>query len=406
MATLIKDSLKRSPFWYACYTTADGRQLKKSTKQRDRGKALEVAVTLERTEAAARAGTLTETRARKLVSEVLERTTGESLIVATVEGWLRDWLRGKELAKSAATHEKYASTVEAFITHLDQKAKMNITAVAPRDLATFRDALIEAGRHPHTVRDFLKILSIPFNAARRQGLIATNPVEAVEGPARLKGDGTGEKAVFTPRQVAKLMETAIATHDDKPDGKPVYDAGAEWKGAILVAYLTGARLQDVCNLTWNSVDLPGKTLTFVARKTGRKTGVPLHPELETYLLSLDAPDSNQAALFPKLAGRTTGGKTGLSMTFARIMVRAKIAGEVLHERKKGSKGRTVNSLTFHSLRHSFNSAMANAGVSQEVRMKLTGHADTATNTGYTHHELEPLRKAIAAIPGTDNSEEE
>ena len=399
MATLVKDSLKRSPFWYACFTAADGRQLKKSTKQRDHGKALEVALTLERAEAAARAGTLTESRARELVSEVLERTTGESLIVTTVEGWLRDWLRGKKISKSPATHEKYASTIEAFISHLGPKAKLTITAVAPRDLASFRDALIDAGRHPHTVRDFLKILSIPFNAARRQGLIATNPVEAVEGPARLKGDSSGEKAVFTPEQVAKLMETALVTHNGEPDGIPVYKAGKDWQGVILTAYLTGARLQDVCNLTWNSVDLPGKTLSFVTRKTGKKTVVPLHPELETYLLSLDAPDSGQAFVFPKLAGQDTGGKFGLSMTFARIMARAKIAGEVLHERKEGSKGRTVNSLTFHSLRHSFNSAMANAGVSQEVRMKLTGHADTATNAGYTHHELEPLRKAIESIPG-------
>jgi len=398
MATLIKDSLARSPFWYACYTTADGRQLKKSTKQRDRGKALEVALTLERAESAARAGTLTESRARELVSEVLERTTGESLTVTTVEGWLRDWLRGKELAKSAATHEKYSSTVETFITHLGPKGKINITAIAPRDLANFRDYLIEAGRHPHTVRDFLKILSIPFNAARRQGLITINPVEAVEGPARLKGDSSGEKAVFTPEQVAKLMETAIATHNGKPDGIPVYKAGEDWRGVILTAYLTGARLQDVCNLTWNSVDLPGKTLAFVSRKTNTKTVVPLHPELETFLLNLDAPDNGQAFLFPDLAGKGTGGKFGLSMTFARIMARAKIAGVVLHERK--GKGRTVNSLTFHSLRHSFNSAMANAGVSQEVRMKLTGHSDSTTNTGYTHHELEPLRKAIESIPGT------
>ena len=121
-------------------------------------------------------------------------------------------------------------------------------------------------------------------------------------------------------------------------------------------------------------------------------------ELETYLLALNSSDSGQAFLFPKLAGHTTGGKFGLSMTFARIMARAKIAGEVLYARKEGSKGRTVNSLSFHSLRHSFNSAMANAGVSQEVRMKLTGHADSATNTGYTHHELEPLRRAVESIP--------
>jgi hypothetical protein len=42
--------------------------------------------------------------------------------------------------------------------------------------------------------------------------------------------------------------------------------------------------------------------------------------------------------------------------------------------------------------------MANAGVSQEIRMKLTGHASAEMNTIYTHHELEPLRAAIARIP--------
>ena len=44
--------------------------------------------------------------------------------------------------------------------------------------------------------------------------------------------------------------------------------------------------------------------------------------------------------------------------------------------------RTVRSLTFHSLRHSFNSAMANAGVSQEIRMKLIGHVSAEMNKGY------------------------
>jgi hypothetical protein len=38
------------------------------------------------------------------------------------------------------------------------------------------------------------------------------------------------------------------------------------------------------------------------------------------------------------------------------------------------------------------------GVSQEVRMKLTGHMSAEMNRGYTHHELEPLRAAIAQIP--------
>jgi hypothetical protein len=42
--------------------------------------------------------------------------------------------------------------------------------------------------------------------------------------------------------------------------------------------------------------------------------------------------------------------------------------------------------------------MANAGVSQEVRMRLTGHMSAEMNRGYTHHELAPLRAAIAQIP--------
>ena len=83
------------------------------------------------------------------------------------------------------------------------------------------------------------------------------------------------------------------------------------------------------------------------------------------------------------------------------MAQAGAVGEVLHRAKKGGQGRTVRALTFHSLRHSFNSAMANAGVPQEVRMKLTGHMSAEMNRGYTHHELEPLRAAIARIPAVD-----
>jgi hypothetical protein len=43
-----------------------------------------------------------------------------------------------------------------------------------------------------------------------------------------------------------------------------------------------------------------------------------------------------------------------------------------------------------SLRHSFNSALANAGVSREIRQKFTGHASADMNTLYTRHEFEAV----------------
>jgi site-specific recombinase XerD len=76
------------------------------------------------------------------------------------------------------------------------------------------------------------------------------------------------------------------------------------------------------------------------------------------------------------------------------MDKAGIEGKITQH----ANGRALSSLSFHSLRHSFNSAMANAGVSQEIRQKLTGHSNADTNKIYTHHELAPLRSAIAALP--------
>jgi integrase len=77
------------------------------------------------------------------------------------------------------------------------------------------------------------------------------------------------------------------------------------------------------------------------------------------------------------------------------MEKAGIEGKITQH---AEGGRALSNLSFHSLRHSFNSAMANAGVSQEVRQKLTGHSSAEMNAQYTHHELEPLRAAVALIP--------
>jgi integrase len=84
------------------------------------------------------------------------------------------------------------------------------------------------------------------------------------------------------------------------------------------------------------------------------------------------------------------------MAFKRIMERAGIDAGVIRERK-GAAGRSVSALSFHSLRHSFNSALANAEVPQELRQKLTGHASADMNTVYTHHELDTLRAAVQTI---------
>ncbi len=374
MPSLVKDSRARSPFWICCYTNADGQRLKKSTKQRDRAKAWEFCLSIERAERFGKAGTLTEHAAKKIIGEIVERTTGEPLHHYTATDWLHEWLAGKMQTKAAATAERYKQVTRDFLASLGNRAKLSLAHITPKDLRGYRDEERAAGKGAKTANLSVKVVSAAFNAALRQGYITSNPCTALESLA----EETAERCTFTAKQTAKLIATA--------DG--------DWKGAIMLAYFTGARLRDVANMRWLSIDLAAKVVTFTPSKTKKTVAIPLHSDLERHLLK--SPGIGKAFLFPSLAGRGTGGKTGLSGQFAAIMACAGIMGKIT---RHTPEGRANSSLSFHSLRHSFNSAMANAGVSQEIRQKLTGHASAAMNTHYTHHELEPLRAAVAAIPG-------
>jgi integrase len=110
--------------------------------------------------------------------------------------------------------------------------------------------------------------------------------------------------------------------------------------------------------------------------------------LEEYLPSGPTSGAPNAPVFPELHGKQGSGKSGLSMAFKRIMAKAGIDAGVIRERS-GAAGRSVSALSFHSLRYSSNSALANAGVSQELRQKLTGHASAGMNIIYTTTSLKP-----------------
>ena len=64
----------------------------------------------------------------------------------------------------------------------------------------------------------------------------------------------------------------------------------------------------------------------------------------------------------------------------------------------GPAGKSLSLRSFHSLRHTFNSCLANAGVSQEIRRELVGHASDQVNKRYTHMELATFQQAISSIP--------
>jgi integrase len=377
MGTLIKDARERSPYWYCCYTTADGRRLKKSTKQTDRREASKVCEAIEKAEELAKGGSASEEQIRKILDEILTRIRGRKLDDPTLREWLERWINGEKGAVSTATFDRYRGVINAFLKTLGPRANLRLNTLTTDDFTRFRDQLHQEGRSAKTVNLIVKkILSIPFKRAVDGGLLDRNPVGLVRP---LRGT-TFEKGVFTPEQVASLVEAAKG----------------DWKGLILAGFYTGGRLSDLARLKWSEVDLAKRTITFWQKKTNTKVPVPIHPELEEYLLSASVCDSPEAPLFPTLYQTPIGGYHGLSMGFKKIMGTAGIRSALARERL-GARGKNVAALSFHSLRHSFTSALANADVPAELRKILTGHADDQSHAVYTHHEFEKIRSAVQTL---------
>ena len=163
----------------------------------------------------------------------------------------------------------------------------------------------------------------------------------------------------------------------------------------MVGSYTGARLRDCCRLRWEEVDFSAGRLVIHQLKTGRPIEIPLHPDLLAHLENRASAVGDQSVEFvtPSLAKLETGGANGLSLQFSAIM---RDAGVSQGKTSKGTR-REQNERGFHSLRHTFISALASADVSPELRMKLSGHADLKSHTGYTHTEFSQLAGALKGV---------
>jgi integrase len=389
MASLHRDPRGKSPFWYCAYTDSNGIRRFKSTKESKRKRAEAVALGWQRAADLARRGTLSQVQALKVVSEIYETVNQEPLNSADTQSFFREWAASKKLTSAKGTARRYGDVIEAFLMHLGDKVRRNLAGLVPRDIAAFRDACVKSGKANKTANMAVKTLRIALNVARKQGMILSNPAEAVD----MLPENPATRDTFAREQIASLLTVA----------------DREWKGMILLGACHGLRLMDAARLTWTNVDMERRTLCFYPQKDRKNANrkpleIPMHPDVEDYLLDLplrcNRPD---APIFPALSRKRGTGSNGLSATFTKLIGTAGIKREPGVEKVSG-KGRQVFSLSFHSFRHTAISAMANAGVAKERRMKLSGHKSNV-HERYTHHELETLRKDVESVPSYTKTDE-
>ncbi len=169
-----------SRLWYAAYTDASGIRRFKSTKETKRKRAEAVANGWQRAVDFARKGILTQVQAVKVISEIYEAVNQEALNSADTASFFRDWVESKKLTTAKGTARRYGDVIKLFVTQLGDKAQRNLTGLVPREIAAFRDTYIKEGKANKTANMAVKTLRIALNMARKQGLIMSNPAEAVD----------------------------------------------------------------------------------------------------------------------------------------------------------------------------------------------------------------------------------
>lgn len=151
------------------------------------------------------------------------------------------------------------------------------------------------------------------------------------------------------------------------------------------------RLRTILDLTWAQIDCEWQWITVTHHKTARRTGaqvIPISGALREIL---------QDAKARHRRGDHVVTYQGRAVTSIRDGVRA----AVLEARLPYGRA-TEGGITFHTLRHSMATLLAEMGEPEKARAEALGHLDIATTQRYTHlrpvHQRPTLERLADVVP--------
>ena len=387
MATTYRN--KESKFWYARFTDRTGKRISRSTKSESRRDAKRIAEDMESAERKAvksdpdtprmifqtmklaemelQRGTLTTARAEDLIRQMLS-SANPNAVDSSFRRFAGAWLDRIEKDVTPHTWKGYSNAVKLALTSLGAKGEGSMHKLTVGDMETLQAAMA-LGRRGKTANDYVTVIRRILESAVEKDLIQKNPARALKG--RSKSDSRTH-APFTVAEVRKILEHAPSV---------------EWKGIVTLAAHTGLRCGDLRRL--RSENIVGTAIKWQPSKTTESTGAVLTIPLSLPCLAWVA--GRKGDLFPTL--KAMKGEA-VSFAFSRIMREAGIAQTVMLV--AGEKP-VLALRSFHCLRHTFATWLAEADIHADIRQKLTGHSSATVHAIYSHHD-ESLARAVGTLP--------
>lgn len=332
-----------------------------------------------------------ETKARAEVAIGIHTPDSVSVTVAAAaELWI----------KAGQTDSLEAST----ITQRDQHMRLHIvpligetklSQLTTPKVEAFKDELVRT-RSRQMARAVLTSLKGILKVARRKGLIAQNPAEAVSVDKRRIEDE--EDAPIPPKtDIRALLAKAPETHPLSRvtlgrwvagQGRPQRIAPIPWRPLIVTAIFTGMRASELRGLRWSNVDLKAGLIRVRERadryqklgppksKAGRRD-IPLAPLVVNTLKEwrLVCPNTELDLVFPSEQGSVILHTNLLRQGYYPLL---RACGLM-------AKEATDPPYPFHSLRHAAASLFIEAGWGPKKVQALMGHSSiTVTYDIYGH----------------------
>jgi integrase len=332
-------------------------------------------------------------KAGSLTEEFFRLLTNQQFSSEALRPYVQQWLRDcKDL--SASTLTKYRDSLEEFCIHA------NATEVSPlvRDIQpqTVR-AFIRHKRSATstaTARVYRKVLSAFFGYAVDNQVLQINPVPRTKS-LMLSKDSEPVRRAFTLDELKTLYQKAPSDF---------------WRWMILAGFYCGQRMGDLICLTWGAVDFEQGVIRLRSRKTGIPLAIPLRAELRSFLAALRrnvGAVKPSSPIWPDQCDRYEKFGAGIFsnefyddvlLPAGLVVKRSKHAAKDENGNKVLKRGRQVNAVSFHCLRHTFVSLLKVTGGNQAVAKELAGHSSDAVSDLYTHVPEEVLSKAIKKLP--------
>lgn len=241
---------------------------------------------------------------------------------------------------------------------------------------------------------------------------------------RLRPDDSHSRRELTTEELRRLLKAAKEYGNQARGTKHLAPSTNEWHTLFLIGIYTGLRLGDCCKLDWSQINIAQSVIQLMPQKTRRHHGrivtIPIHPALGQALLAqgeelkmkneksneVDVTSENSSLIthhsslyfsgpvLPSISEWYRTSKWRVSGGLGEIFKAAYITTSIKIE---GRRHKTPEA-TFHSLRHTFVSFAANAGVPLHIVQSIVGHESTAMTRHYYHENIAALKSAVAAIP--------